>query len=237
MQLSKLLLFIFLSVSVFGKQKVYLIHGYASPKAIMNKINKSLIQNNYVTENFDYSSLTQHLGTVGENLYLNIKHSSGVDTVMFVTHSMGALVVRSMLQYSMPDTNFPVIYRIVMIAPPNGGAEIADFYSSIKILQKILGPNINNMRTDSGSYANKLPKPYKSEVGIIIGIRDKGKGFNPFIKGENDGYLTPNRTTLGIEKDIAIVTAEHAFLTQNKLVRKLVLEFLHFGKFISKTDI
>jgi hypothetical protein len=90
------------------------------------------------------------------------------------------------------------------------------------------------MKTDSGSYANKLPKPVKSEVGIIIGIRGKKYGYNPFIKGDNDGLLTPDRTKLGTEKDVAIIKVGHTLLTQNKTVRKLVVEFLKSGTFISK---
>jgi hypothetical protein len=69
---------------------------------------------------------------------------------------------------------------------------------------------------------------------LIIGIRGKKHGFNPFIHGDNDGLLTPERTILGIEKDIAFIREEHTLLTQKKIVSKLVIEFLQTGTFISK---
>jgi len=218
---------------VFGSNKIYVIHGYGSAKVVMRKIDKSLKSEHFITENYGYNSMSEDLDTLGKHLYLNIK-KSGVDTISFVTHSMGALVVRSMLQYSNEDKTFPIIFRIVMIAPPNHGAEIADFYARFGILERLLGPNIAHMKTDSGSYANRLPVPVKSEVGIIIGIRGKENGYNPFINGDNDGLLTPERTRLGIEKDVAIIKDEHSLLTQNKKVRKLVVEFLKSGTFISK---
>jgi hypothetical protein len=201
----------------------------------MRKIEKHLNKEYYRTENFGYKSMSDDLDTIGKQLYLNIKNS-GLDTVSFVTHSMGGLVTRSMLQYSMKDKDFPVIYRIVMIATPNNGAEIADFYASFMFLKKVLGPNVECMRTDSDSYVHHLPKPYKSEVGIIAGIRGKKHGYNPFIEGDNDGLLTPGRTKLGIEKDIIILKDEHTLMTQKKVVCKLVIEFLKTGKFISKTE-
>jgi hypothetical protein len=139
-----------------------------------------------------------------------------------------------MLQYSLKDNDFPLIYRIVMIAPPNNGAEMADFYASFKILKKLLGPNVEHMKTDSGSYARKLPIPSNSEVGVIIGIRGRKYGYNPFIDGDNDGLLSPEKTRLGIEKDIAVIKNEHTVLTQKKVVCKLVIEFLRSGTFISK---
>lgn len=218
---------------IFGSQKTYVIHGYASPMMVMRKIDKCLIKEHFVIENYGYKSMSEDLDSIGKQLYIKII-GSGVDTVSFVTHSMGALVVRSMLQYSLKDKNFPVIFRIVMIAPPNSGAEIADFYSSFEILKKLLGPNVRYMKTDSGSYANKLPKPYHSEVGIIVGIRGKKHGYNPFIRGDNDGLLTPQRTTLGIEKDIAFIKNEHAALTRKSVVSKLTVEFLKYGTFITK---
>lgn len=220
-------------IPCFGSQKVYLIHGYGSPKSVMRKINKNLLKELYDTENYEYNSMSVDLDSIGKHLYVTIKNAK-VDTVSFVTHSMGALVVRSMLQYSLKDSNFPIIFRIVMLAPPNNGAEIADFYVTFKMLDKIMGPNVQHMVTDSSSYAKKLPIPYKSEVGIIIGIRGKKHGFNPFIDGDNDGYLTPEQTKLGIEKDVAILKSDHTTLTLNNFACILVIEFIETGMFQSK---
>ncbi len=230
-KLLTLLILIFLQISVSGSNKVYVIHGFASPTLLMKKLERSVRKENYVVENYSYKSIVEDLDIIGKELYQQIK-TCGYDTVSFVTHSMGALVVRSMLQYSIKDTIFPVIYRIVMIAPPNAGAEIADLYSSHDIMRKIFDPNLEHMTTDSGSYANKLPIPEDSEIGIIAGSRGKSYGYNLFIKGDNDGYLTPAKTKLGVEKDFIIVKGEHIFLTQKKKVCKLTTGFLRNGYFM-----
>ncbi len=225
------ILLLSIQTAAFGTHKVYVIHGWASNRALMHKINKTLKKNNFITENYAYRSVYNNLDTLGFHLYNDVKNS-GYDTVLFVTHSMGALVVRSMLQYSRTDSLFPNVYRIVMIAPPNNGAEIADFYSSFEILTKLIGPNVALMRTDSNSYARNLPVPLNSEVGIIAAMRKKERGYNPFINGNNDGLLTPARTTLGTETDFALVFCNHARVTQKKHVRNIIVAFLQHGRFL-----
>ena len=219
-----------------SNQKIFVLHGYGSPKFMMNKIDRELKKEQFITENYSYKSMSVDLDSLGNQLYQDVKRSK-FDTVSFVTHSMGALVVRSMLKYSLSDKDFPKIHRIVMIAPPNSGAEIADFYASFEILKKLLGPNIEHMTTDSDSYARKLPIPYNTEVGIIVALRGKKFGYNPFIKGDNDGLLTPERTKLGIEKDVAYIKTSHNLATQKSIVSDLIIEFLKFGAFISKKEI
>lgn len=215
------------------EHKVFLIHGYGSFKLLLSKIEKYLKAENFLTENYGYRSMSVDLDVLGKQLHQTIKQSN-VKTVSFVTHSMGALVVRSMLPYAMQDEDFPAIHRIVMIAPPNRGAQIADFYSSLKFLKPLLGPNVEHMKTGEGSYAAGLPVPANSEIGIIAGIRGGKHGYNIFIKGDNDGLLTPEKTRLGVEKDFVVLKGEHNLLTQKETVCQMVVGFLKFGEFMSK---
>ena len=231
-RLNALILFFLIPISLYGSHKVYLIHGFGGFRFTMTKIEKSIKNEQYQTLNYGYKSFND-LDTIGKQLYLRIKESH-VDTISFVTHSMGALLVRSMLQYSAKDKYFPKIFRIIMIAPPNKGTEIADFYSSFGIVNYFFGPNVQYMKTDSDSYANRLPKPYDSEIGIIAGIRGKKHGYNLFLNGDNDGGIKPERTKIGIEKDYITVIGQHNFLLGKKYVSKLVIEFLKNGSFLTK---
>jgi hypothetical protein len=140
-------------------------------------------------------------------------------------------VVRSLLNNAKLDPAFPKICRIVMLSPPNKGAELADFFVHSRIIKKILGPNLEYMSTDSSSLANKLPIPEDQEVGIIAGAKFDGKGYNPLIKGDNDGFLTTDMTKLGTEKDFIIIPEVHFFMTQNKKALEYILRFLDTGRF------
>lgn len=224
-----------LSVSLYGSQIIYLIHGHGSPKFVLNKIERNLRKAGFKTKNYGYNSLYVELDELGRLLYVNILNS-GYDSISFVTHSMGAIVVRSMLQYYDESKKQPVLFRMVMIAPPNKGAEIADVYSRSAFTKWIMGPNIELLKTDSSSYVNKLPVPRSSEVAVIAGMKGTEKGYNHRIKGDNDGRLKPERTTLGIEKEVAIFKEEHTMITQNKKAIALIVEFMKYGYFVSKVS-
>jgi len=78
------------------------------------------------------------LDNLGRDLFKKIQKEN-IDTISFVTHSMGALVVRSMYQYMNASVHFPFIYRIVMLAPPNRGSKLVDYFSG-STLEIFLGP-------------------------------------------------------------------------------------------------
>jgi predicted alpha/beta hydrolase family esterase len=224
------LLVLALCFACHANQKIYLVHGYGSSPLFMKSIEHYLKKNKLEIVNYGYPSLTEDLTVCGDSLYAAIRRSKA-DTVSFVTHSMGALVVRSMVNKIESDPGFPKINRIVMITPPNHGAEIADFFAWSRIWRYILGPNIQNLATDSNSLANHLPVPDRYEIGIIIGINKNKKGYNPFIKGNNDGYLTPKSALLGTEKEDFYISSGHSMIIHNKRVLKLVYQFIMNGKF------
>ena len=227
------LLFIFLSGSIMlcASQKVYVIHGFGGFGLQMEKINKNVSEAGFVTENSTYPSFSEDLDSIGYDLYQKVR-TENYDTVSFVTHSMGALVVRSMYRYITKSTYFPTIFRIVMLAPPNKGTEMADIYSG-SITKFFLGPNVEHMKTDSTSYANKLPIP-KGEIGIIAGVKGEKPWFNPFLKEDNDGNVSYNLTSLGNEKERIKVKATHGMMTQQKKVIQLIISFLQTGTFSPK---
>lgn len=215
-------------MTTFANHKVYVIHGFGGFALQMEKINQGLIKEGFLTENYSYPSFSEDLDSIGFDLFRKVKQEN-FDSVSFVTHSMGALVVRSMYQYLDSTVQFPTIFRIVMLAPPNKGTEVANIYSS-PVTKFFLGPNVEYMKTDSDSYANKLPIP-NCEIGIIAGIKGKKPWYNPLLKEDNDGNVSLSLTKLGNEKDSAIIHSSHGIMTQQKKVIKLIVSFLRNGFF------
>ena len=222
------ILLVILPLSTFATNKVYIIHGYGGFALQMEKINHDLIKNGFVTENYTYTSVSEDLDSLGLDIYRKVKQEN-FDTVSFVTHSMGALIVRSMYQYLNSIEHFPFIFRMVMLAPPNKGTEVADSFSD-PALKFLLGPNVEHMRTDSDSYANNLPLP-TCETGIIAGIKGSKPWFNPFLKEDNDGIVSLSLTKLGNEKERVIIKSTHGWMPQQKNVIKLISRFMKTGSF------
>jgi len=230
--MKKLFILILASIicfSTFATQKIYLIHGYGGLGLEMEKIRESIQKEGFSTEIYVYKSLIDDVDSVSRNLIQTIQKEK-FDTVSFVTHSMGALVVRSMYEKLDSLSGFPFVHRIVMIAPPNNGSPIADFFSQFKFVKYIIGPNINNLTTNKISGASKYPIP-TCEVGLIAGSFGGKRGFNMFINSDNDGVLIPENTKMGIEKDVVFVKSWHVGLLFNKKVIRYVNNFIQLGKF------
>lgn len=226
---SILILLTFFAVSTFATHKVYIIHGFAGLGIELGEIRNAIDKEGITNEIYVYPSLTTDIDSVGVKLFLKIQLEN-YDTVSFVTHSMGALLVRSLYEHISPKTDFPFIHRIVMIAPPNNGSPVADYFSQFKFIKFIMGPNVNNLTTNPKTGAGKYPIP-TCEVGLISGSYGGKKGFNALIKDDNDGVLIPENTKLGIEKEIVFVRNWHVGLLFDKTVIKYTVRFLRKGKF------
>jgi len=216
-------------ITAHATTKVYLIHGYGGLGIELSLIKKVIEKEGYITEIYTYPSLVKDVDSVGNDLFHKIQ-TEKIDTVSFVTHSLGALIVRSMYEHLDSLTAFPFIHRIVMIAPPNNGSPVADFLAQFSFVKYIVGPNINNLTTNPQTGAGKYPIP-SCEVGLIAGSFGGKRGYNIFIKGDNDGLLTPENTKMGIEKDVVFVKSGHTELLFNKLVLRYVVRFLKVGRF------
>lgn len=224
-----LVFMLFGSILANATTKVYLIHGYGGLGIELKEIQKAIEKEGFVSEIYTYPSLVKDVDSVGNTLFYKIQKEN-YDTVSFVTHSLGALVVRSMYEHLDSLTSFPFIHRIVMIAPPNNGSPVADFFAQFSFVKHIIGPNINNITTNPLTGAGKYPIP-TCEVGLIAGSYGRKRGFNIFVKGDNDGVLIPEKTKMGVEKDVAFVKSWHVGLLYNKTVKKYVISFLINGIF------
>ncbi len=224
-----LFLLLLLCIENQATHKIYLIHGFGGIGLELEKIRKTIDDKGFVNEIYTYQSLVNDVDSVGQNLFEKIR-SENYDSISFVTHSMGALVVRSLYEHIDSLTVFPFIHRIVMIAPPNNGSPVADFFAQFSFIKHIIGPNVNNLTTNPVTGAGKYPLP-TCEVGLIAGSYAGKKGFNIFIKGDNDGVLIPENTKMGIEQDVVFVKSWHVGLLFNKKVIKLVMTFLDKGRF------
>lgn len=217
------------NILVHASSKVYLIHGYGGLGIELKEIQKALEKEAVVSEIYSYPSLVKEVDSVGNTLFEKVRNEN-YDTVSFVTHSLGALIVRSIYEHLDSLTVFPYIHRIVMIAPPNNGSPVADFFAQFSFVKYIIGPNINNITTNPLTGASKYPIP-TCEVGLIAGSFGGKRGFNIFVKGDNDGVLLPEKTKMGVEKDVAFVKSWHVGLLYNKTVIKYVAAFLRYGVF------
>jgi esterase/lipase superfamily enzyme len=196
----------------------------------MQGIADCLQRKGFTVTNWDYDSRLP-IDSIARRLYREIAARPATDTVSFVTHSMGGIIVRALLEISAREAGLPPINRIVMVAPPNRGAELADGFAHNDFVRWLVGPNVDNLTTDSMSYVNRLSLSTPVEVGVIAAAGEKDFGFNPWIKGNNDGYISIEKTKMGTEREFRIVHGVHVFITLDPKVQKMAGNFLMKGRF------
>lgn len=200
--------------------KVYLVHGLWGFSGEYIKIRHALKKEGFITEMFNYNSVGKPLTESAKRLMNKIKKDKS-DTISIVCHSMGGLVVRSMLQQAEFIPDFPPIYRMVMIAPPNKGAISANSLYEKRFYRLIMGVNLKHICTFPNSLSQTLPVPQNIEIGTIAGN----------VNNDYDGEIKVEETKLGVEKDFTIVKSHHILILQKKLTIIYAVNFLKNGKF------
>lgn len=225
------ILFLLSLSSAHGSQNecAILLHGLGRTSLSLGLIEEALEKQGFHVFNKSYSSLTHSVDEITEPTiksgltYCNAKRSKKIH---FVTHSLGGILVRYYLQ----NHQIPKLGRVVMLAPPNQGSEIADKMKDGFLYRSILGPTGQVLGTDESSLPNKL-KPIVGEIGIIAGEKKGASWFLPEIPGDNDGKVSVKRTKLPEMKDFLLVKENHMFIMRNTEVIRQVIFFIKNGMF------
>ena len=187
----------------------------------------------YETFNIDYPSRKSPISVAVEK-YLKpvmVKIRDQYHRIDFVTHSMGGILLRHYIE----KNKRPLTGRAVMLAPPNQGSEVADFLSRYKIIRRIMGPALGELRTCPQSFVNRLADP-DFNLGVITGNRSVNPINSWIIPGPDDGKVSVKRAGVKNMIDFQVVPCTHAFIMKNPEVMKKTLLFLKSGSFSPGAD-
>jgi pimeloyl-ACP methyl ester carboxylesterase len=178
--------------------------------------------------NFGYPSRSEPIEALVERLDSEVGQccNSEAETVHFVTHSMGGVLVRSYLSQR-PEAHQG---RVVMLSPPSQGSEIIDAFSDSDLLQSILGPAALLLGTDSAGIANQL-EPVRFSLGVITGSRSLDPVGSWLIPGPDDGKVSVDRAAVEGAVDFMVLPATHTFILNRSDVAEQVVHFLRHGRF------
>jgi pimeloyl-ACP methyl ester carboxylesterase len=221
------------------KDVVIVVHGLGASRQWMDELSEHLTEEGrFSIVNVGYPSTMGEIGGYADSLLSVLKHLDGVETVSFVAHSMGNIVIRHTLAdiKSLPEAERPKIkfIRMVMIAPPNHGASVADSFADNKLIQAFAGEPLQQLAPGKGwdTLEQQLATP-DFEFGVIAGGQGDGEGYLENIPGDDDILLSVNTTKLAGASDFALVKGIHQTLPKNDQVQQYTLRFLQKGYFIS----
>lgn len=208
-------------------EHVVLLHGLARSSRSMNRLAVALTRAGYQVHNCDYPSTRLSLKNAAENtISAALRLTEHAERVHFVTHSLGGLLLRYYLQQHTVDK----LGRVVMLAPPNQGSEIADWLHDFRFFRAMFGPVANQLGTRSTLLTKQLG-PANFDLGIIAGTRAINLPFYFLLPRPNDGTVTVTNTKLEGMRDHICLPTTHPLIMKNSQVIKQVLAFLRLGQF------
>ena len=190
-------------------ETVVVIHGFGGKRLWMAPLSYRLARQ-YEVANWSYFS---YGGSIESHAARFAKFLESIDAkqrLNIVAHSMGSIVTRAALQKTQA-----LVSRVVMLAPPNAGSNVAKFVSPI--LGPICRP-IKEISSHKDSYVNQLSTKTSCETGVIASKFD---------------VLVPLKNTMMDDlADHQTVVGTHNSLLFSGKVAAMVSRFFQHGKFV-----
>jgi pimeloyl-ACP methyl ester carboxylesterase len=208
---------------------VVLLHGLARTSWSMAPLARRLRRAGYATLSLDYPSRRHDLATIAESLADDVdafaERCGG--PVHFVTHSMGGLVVRTLLARRCPKQ----LGHVVMLGPPNQGSELADLFARVPLYRRLLGPAAAQLVTRRDAGLADLLGPADFSVGVIAGTRSLYPLASLLLPRPNDGRVSVAATRLDGMADHLSLPLPHMTMMLSRRVAGATLRFLRTQKF------
>lgn len=207
---------------------VILIHGLGRTPASMAPFGRDLTAKGYVVVSLPYRSTSPTIEASTAVVGRDIDQCRGLSAspINFVTHSMGAILLRLYFQ----DHRLADAGRVVMLAPPNHGSEVVDRHGGQWWYRMATGPAGLELKTGPGSLANSL-RPIPLQIGVIAGTRSHEPWFAGDFHGPNDGKVSVDSAKLSGMTDFITVDASHTFIMNSRSVQDQTVRFIATGHF------
>lgn len=221
-----------------GKPRVVLLHGLFRTGFSLWMLQRRLESEGFEVLNHSYPSRRAGISELAKAVADRIHEAfggPGSEPINFVTHSLGGIISRALIAEQ--AERLPEVRRVVMLAPPNQGAQIVDRLKHLWLFQVVAGQAGLELTRESegpgedfGRYV--LPVGDRApQVGIIAGGRGKEPGFARWLEGDNDGTVEVSATLLRGAQDHVLVPHIHTFIMNAPVAIENSLLFLRRGRF------
>ena len=204
-----------------------LLHGLARTDRCFSKMESALVDACYDVVNFGYPSRSNDIESLAAEVIPDALSQIEVgNTVHFVTHSMGGILIRQYLG----EKRIENLRRVVMLGPPNKGSQVVDKLQNVPGFELVNGPAGMQLGTGELSIPSTLGAA-DFEVGIVAGTRSINLILSTMLPSPDDGKVSVENTKLEGMVDHIELPVAHPFLMTNKRVIEQVIHFLETGKF------
>jgi triacylglycerol lipase len=218
--------------SASGRACVILLHGLARTHRSMHKMAAALEQSGYRTINMDYPSRKasiEHLALQVIPEALQQCSAPSCETIHFVTHSMGGILLR----YYLSHRPIERLGRVVMLSPPNKGSEVVDAMRGRPLFKWYNGPAGQQLGTGPDGLPASLG-PVDFPLGVITGDAHAfyDTRLSNIIPGPDDGKVSVKSAQVEGMHDFLVLPYSHSFIMSKIQVILQTRHFLAHGSFI-----
>lgn len=223
------LLTLFVAQPAAAAPCLILIHGLGRSPASMAPLGRAFAAKGYAVVNLGYPSTRRSIEASAVVIGQSIDRcrARGASPVNFVTHSMGAILLRQYFQ----DHRIADAGRVVMLSPPNHGSEVVDRHRSEWWFRTATGPAGQELSTDPSSLPNRL-RPIPLAVGVIAGTRNHEPWFAGAFHGPNDGKVSVVSARLPGMTDFITLDITHTSMPASRQARDQAVSFIASGRFV-----
>jgi pimeloyl-ACP methyl ester carboxylesterase len=167
------------------REAVLLVHGHGAHPVLLVPLRRALERQGFRAVNWRYGSLRGSIEAHAARLAAKAKEldeDAAVERLHFVGHSMGAIVVRS----------------VVLLAPPNRGARMADL--ALRLFGRRLSA-ATELCSHPDSYVNRLAPAADLDCGVIAASWDHVVSLgSTYLPGQRDHLVLRSLHTLPLHR-------------------------------------
>lgn len=208
---------------------IILLHGLWRTSLSMKALQWRLEDAGYSVINLSYPSVdhpVQELATIAVEAGLAGCKALGMDRVHFVTHSLGGILVRQYLEHR----EITGLQRVVMLAPPNRGSQLADYVYSVGFLRPFMPQAVAQLGTSEKSVPRQLGR-VNFPLGVIAGTVNQWPFLPGQPEGPGDGTVAVSETLVPGTVDFLELPVGHTFMMWDDDVLEQTVHFLEHGVF------
>ncbi len=212
-----------------ARGSVVLLHGHGRTRFSMWKLEQACRRAGYRSFALGYNGHGK-METILAGLHGPIMkiEQDAEGPLHFITHSLGGLVARAYIARHRPQR----MGRVVMLAPPNKGSELADLLSRLRLDHIVLGHSRRFLTIARTADHERLLGVVDYELGVIAGSKAIDPLFSRLILPlPNDGKVSVAATRVGGMKDFAVLPVPHMLMPWEARVIAHCLQFLERGDF------